>query len=230
MTHQDIRERLDDYVDGTLSEAEIIEIEAHLEACAECSRVVEETRSLLEQARSTLGSIEPCRDLWPGIATRISGSDVVSIRDGKSSRRITWARQPVLAAAAVIAVVVTTMVVIRTQWEQQLIREENAVVIGILAEFDQVDAESEAAGKTLFAGFQGESGKWAGKILGAMGKNIQVVDGAIGDLRSALQRDPMDTGLVHKLRREYQRKSALIRQTAHLLDQVATVGQIDSLT
>ncbi len=53
-----------------------------------------------------------------------------------------------------------------------------------------------------------------------MGKNIQVVDGAIGDLRSALQRDPMDTGLVHKLRREYQRKSALIRQTAHLLDQV----------
>lgn len=230
MNHQDIRERLDDYVDGALPEAEFLEIEQHLERCAECRHIVEDIRSLLKEAQSLHAGIEPGRDLWPGIAIRISGKEVVSIKDKKSARHHIWARQPLLAAATIVVVAVTALMMIQLDWKRDLMQKENLLGSAVLVEFDQVDAQFEAARMSLFSHLRERSSHWAGKTLEAMNKNVQVVDRAIHELRTALQADPTDTRLVHMLRREYQRKTTLLRQTAELLGKLDSVGSADSLT
>jgi len=71
MTHQQIKERLDDYVDGILSPSETEEITRHLDQCPECSSEVAELRALLAEAARLPAEIAPERDLWPGIAKSI---------------------------------------------------------------------------------------------------------------------------------------------------------------
>lgn len=226
MNHQEIQSRLDDYIDGALPEAERLDIEQHLESCSECRQVVEETRALLTEARTFQHEVKPSRDLWPEIASRLSGREVLSIKNRKKTSPRFWAHQRLLAAAAVLVVAVITLSVVRQNWQQQLMEE---TPLNILAEFDQVDAESNAASVSLFGASQEKGTSWASRAVDAMGKNVQVVDGAIQDLRSALQSDPTDSRLAHRLRREYQRKTSLLRQTAQLIQKLNNVGSIDSL-
>jgi anti-sigma factor RsiW len=227
MNHQEIQNRLDDYVDGALPETERLDIEQHLVSCSECRQVVEETRALLAEARAFQHEVKPSRDLWPGIATRLSGREVLSIENQKQPSSRFWSHRRLLAAAAVLVVAVITLSVVRQNWQQGLMEETS---LNILAEFDQVEAESDAASVSLFGTSQDVGSSWAGRAVDAMGKNVQVVDGAIQDLRSALQSDPTDSRLAHRLRREYQRKTALLRQTAQLIRKLDSVGSIDSLT
>jgi len=72
MKHDDIRYRLDDFVDGLLPPTEHEAVAAHLAACAECAAVVAATRSLLDAASELPESVEPPRDLWAGIAEGIA--------------------------------------------------------------------------------------------------------------------------------------------------------------
>jgi anti-sigma-K factor RskA len=227
MNHQEIQNRLDDYVDGALPEAERLDIEQHLESCSQCRQVVEETRFLLAEARALQQEVKPNRDLWPGIATKLSGREVLSIENRNRTLSRFWAHQRLLAAAAVLVVAVITLSVVRQNWQQELTEE---TTFNVLTEFDQVDAESNAASVSLFGTSQDAGTSWASRAVDAMGKNVQVVDGAIQDLRSALQSDPTDSRLAHRLRREYQRKTSLLRQTAQLIEKLNNVGSIDSLT
>jgi predicted anti-sigma-YlaC factor YlaD len=227
MNHEDIKDRLNDYVDGALSEAERLDIEEHLVSCSECRQIVDETRALLREARSLRTGISPSRDLWPGIATRITGKRVVLMQDRQRVRHRFWVHQSLLAAAAVLVVAVITLSVVRYHWEGGLMEETR---LNVLNEFDQVDTATNAASTRLFGSAQTETSSWAGRAIDAMSKNVKVVDRAIEDLRSALRSDPTDSRLAHQLRREYQRKTALLRQTAELIQKLNSIGSVDSLT
>lgn len=64
-------ERLNGLVDGTLDAAAGDEAERHLAVCDACRAEVAQLRALLAGARALPRSIEPSRDLWPGIAPRL---------------------------------------------------------------------------------------------------------------------------------------------------------------
>ena len=78
-------EILNDYTDGLLPQAERQRVEQHLGNCTDCTRSVEELRTLLEGA-GALPDIQPSRDLLPGI------------RDGVSTAGQGWKRWIALAA------------------------------------------------------------------------------------------------------------------------------------
>jgi len=72
MSCQKRQEQLDDLLTGRLAAAERLEIERHLLACTECRSYAAWSRELVGLAAELPDTIEPSRDLWPDILSRIS--------------------------------------------------------------------------------------------------------------------------------------------------------------
>ena len=95
MTCEQFEARLPDYLEGDLSGDERDAFERHTESCAHCLPILNDLKSIVAGANA-LGPIEPSRDLWSGIESRIT-AQVVPIG---SRRAIPLARG--LAAAVVL--------------------------------------------------------------------------------------------------------------------------------
>src|SRR5205809_5149458 len=63
-------ERLSEYIDGTLPDAERAALEAHLAGCTACRTTLDELRRVVARARA-LDDRPPAADLWPAIAEQI---------------------------------------------------------------------------------------------------------------------------------------------------------------
>lgn len=96
-------ERLAAYMEGDLSPAEQAAAEEHLADCTPCAEVLAELRAIASQA-ATMPALEPSRDLWSGIESRIAtpvtqfGGSPAAV---KRAPRRQW--QFAIAAAALIA-------------------------------------------------------------------------------------------------------------------------------
>ena len=62
---------LDDFIDGELPEIEHRKIEQHIYECVRCDEEAEFLRTLSHDAASLPKSIQPDKDLWPGIEAEI---------------------------------------------------------------------------------------------------------------------------------------------------------------
>ena len=69
--------KLDELIDGNLSEVDEAAARAHLDSCESCRAEVDLGIGILESARSLPRSIEPDRDLWPEIVDAIREPNVV---------------------------------------------------------------------------------------------------------------------------------------------------------
>jgi anti-sigma factor RsiW len=88
-------DRLSEYLDGDLAEAETAALEAHLDACTACKETLAGLRRVVVRARS-LEDRPPSRDLWSGVAARIGA--------GPSRRRLSFSVPQLLAAGIALAV------------------------------------------------------------------------------------------------------------------------------
>jgi hypothetical protein len=75
MTCGQFEARLPDYMEGDLSGDQREAFERHAEVCAPCRPILDDLKSIVASA-SALGAIEPTRDLWSGIESRISAQVV----------------------------------------------------------------------------------------------------------------------------------------------------------
>ena len=64
------RERLSEYLDGSLGAEEEVLIERHLDRCEDCTRTLLQLEAVVDRA-ARIGPREPVEDLWSGIAARI---------------------------------------------------------------------------------------------------------------------------------------------------------------
>src|SRR5688572_6920502 len=69
-THDELTDRLSDYIDDELSPADRARVDEHLAGCAGCRAVLEDLRTVIGVANRLPGRL-PDRELWPGVATRI---------------------------------------------------------------------------------------------------------------------------------------------------------------
>ena len=100
-------DRLSEYLDGELAADEARELEAHLEACAECRETVADLRRIVGGA-AALRDREPATELWAEIEQRIRREPpdvrVVSLFDAKRERRrVSFSVPQLLAAGLVLA-------------------------------------------------------------------------------------------------------------------------------
>ena len=94
-------DRLSEYLDEELSDAERQALEAHLRNCAECAATLAELRRVVGRARA-LDDKPPHADLWPAIAREIGVETV----QRHPSRRFAISLPQLLAAS--IAVIIAS--------------------------------------------------------------------------------------------------------------------------
>jgi negative regulator of sigma E activity len=207
MTCPEIQDRLDDYVDGTLSERDFQEVELHLHGCAECRKHEAALRSLLARAEALPEEIAPPRDLWPGIAARLGEKPSVARFPSLVRRPVAWGS---LAAAAVVVLAVAALLRPSGGPQPGTLATGTPVALkpGTLdpAEQDYMRATSE-----LMAALSQKREGLAPETQKAVAENLRVIDGALRDLRVALQKDPGNQKLNKMLVATHQKKVDMLR-------------------
>ena len=188
--HQDAQ--LNEYVDGTLAARDRASVEAHLAECAACRDAVAELRHLVAEARGLSPSIEPSRDLWAAIETRIAQRATWNVQ------RVWW--RGALAAAAVLVIVLG---IYRLLPSSTALYRPGQGWAAVQAEFDRA---SDDLSRILAA----ERGRLQPETVALLERNLAIIDAAIAESRDALARDPANA----ELRRFF---AAAARQKVELL-------------
>ncbi len=100
MTCADCDELFADYFEGTLADDVRHPFDSHISSCARCQRLIRDVEGIRVEARN-LPDLEPARNLWSGIETRIQPR-VVSI-ESPPARQHSMKWQLAAAAALVVA-------------------------------------------------------------------------------------------------------------------------------
>lgn len=223
MTCEQARERLDDYVDGTLGEAELHEVELHLAWCASCAGEERALHAFLGRVAALPPELKPERDLWPGIASRIASprpTTVPRLPVVRSFPRAWWTPAAGLAAAA--AVVVALGATLTRVWPPP--GSGRTAGTGAVQEAawttdpTLLEAEREYARATaqLLAALDARKASLPPETVSSVQKDMTTIDAALRQVRSALRQDPGNMQLSHMLAAMHQKKVDVLQRIVKL--------------
>jgi anti-sigma factor RsiW len=220
MTCHEIDDRLDEWVDDTLPEAERQEVEAHLATCTDCRQQERDLRELLTHATALPRSVSPPRDLWPGIA------ETIERRRARSWSRLgSW--PPALAVAAAVVVALGAVlfgrpaptpphtVVIPSPAISAGPRLQSAAVEmdpGLVA----MESEYQAAANALMEALLERKDDVEPETLARVQRNLAVIDEALAEVHRALEQDPNRPELERMLASTHRKRVDVLRKMVKL--------------
>jgi anti-sigma factor RsiW len=215
ITCDEVRELLDDYVDGAVGPETAALLEAHLTVCRSCSHDLELTRKVLEQARALPRGVSPVRDLWPEIAARIERSRVVALRRPP----LRWVMLVGLAAAIVLGATAVLLsgpagrrpAAAERPGGESAIRPAAATSQNFASEHDL-----ERAARNLREVLQQRRDRLTPQTAKIIDENLDIIDQAIARMKRALDHEPGNRDLVTLLAETYQRKIDLLKTATEL--------------
>jgi hypothetical protein len=219
-THDEILERLGDWMDGELEPAETTLLERHLAGCGACRAAAVELRELLEQAAALPREIAPGRDLWGAIEERIRDRPVIPIRIARPPVRRGWTRE-ILAAAAAALVVVSSATTAYLMQRSPGAPLASPVPVGggtqegtAFVAFGPAEAEYLRVAGELEAVLEAGHGVLAPETVEVVEASLAIIDEAIREVRAALEADPNNRDLVMLLSGAYGRRVELLQTAA----------------
>ncbi len=209
MSCEEAIDRLEEYVDGTLPERDLHEVELHLHDCAGCREEERLLRSLLTQAAALPRGIEPPRDLWPAIADRIAAG-------AARPRAASWWAPMALAVAAVLV-----MALAATLLHRQGPPRSPAALVPVLETVStrpigDAEADYERATAALRAALDERRGSLSPETLAAVERNLAVIDQAMAEVREALRKDPGSPQLTRMLAATHRKKVDVLQRVVKL--------------
>ena len=209
MTCHDAQDRLDDYVDGSLSEADFQQMELHLAGCAACREEEGALRALLAEAAALPPILEPVRDLWPEIAARIAAP----------RPRLLLRPWPMLAVAAALLLGLAA-VLLRPSMpsEPRSAGGVSTLVPAAASSDDLLPAEIGYARATteLLSVLHGRRERLSPDTLKVVDENLEIIDQALDQVREALRKDPGNHQLSRMLAATHQRKVDVLRNVVNV--------------
>ena len=197
MTCDDVDRQLDAWLDGTLAAEGIAAIEAHLGSCATCRATADAMRGLLLDSRALPRSIMPARDLWAGIAPRLTPP--------APARASKWRAPPSpigFAAAVLLLALGTALGMMLSRGGR---RPADSAFLADRARYT-------AAAATLAEQLAADPGVLAVTTRGVIAQDLTILDAAIREAETALAADPGNAALERMLlTREQQRIELLER-------------------
>jgi hypothetical protein len=241
MKHEDVRNLLNDWIDGELGPDRDREIRAHLAACSACSAEAAELREIIERAERLPAEIEPERDLWPGIEEKLeshgafeSGRDETSqygtyrpadrspgellrsiLNPFRQRRRFAL---PALGFTAALAILVFIMV--RSPYSPGPSRSTETSVASKPSRSEQatldvlrgLEAECiQAEQEFALASSRSPAGS-SSRVLQSMTRDMLTIDRAIVEISDAWAGNPEDGSLTEQLISAYQKRIRLQEQ------------------
>ncbi|MDZ7780185.1 MAG: zf-HC2 domain-containing protein [Gemmatimonadota bacterium] len=234
--HEWVLERLSEHLDGTLPTSERDVVESHLVECARCMEACADLARIAHEARS-LGPVEPPRDLWPeivsrledGIEGRVRASEPAvhaTARPSAARRRIRWMGSvPRLAAAAVALV---TLSASAAWWARGSLGAPSAAdgpsvpagAVSVASVPVDVPLTEELVRElsVLEAALDEGRERLDPNTVDVLERNLLVIERAIEDSYRALALDPENEFLRGHLERTYERKLEYLREVSRIVD------------
>jgi anti-sigma factor RsiW len=201
-------DRLQEYVDGRLGDADREQVERHLAACEECAGAERELRDLLAQVAALPRDIAPSRDLRPPIHTAIARRARRPADFG--SRTLRSARGTLMAAAIALVVFSSGLTALLMRGRGGTIGEVQPASAG--AEFRVIEANYIAATNELEVALEELRAVLPPEAVRIIEENLAIIDGALAEASTALAADPHNPALSEMLVAAYQKKLDLLRR------------------
>ena len=220
--------RLSEYLDGELTDGERIALEAHLQACGECSGVLADLRQVVTRAQM-LENKAPHHDLWPGIAQRIGATAgetrTVDLGSRRGARRWSFSLPQLAAAGIALMTLSGGAVWLLRSPEQQNLAPPSAIVpsgnprainaaVNPRGNATQSYAAAVADLERVLASGRGQLDTTTIRVIE---QNLAAIDRAIAQAQRALDADPANLYLNTHLAETMRRKLDLLRQAAALV-------------
>ena len=165
---------------------------------------------LLARARALSTEVAPPRDLWPGIEKGIRSS-------GRSSA---WLRG--LAAAACLVLALAGVVLTRGEGPA-LPREAALPGAGVArpasleqAAIQKLEGDYEAAASALLVELRARQSDLPPETVAQVEESLRTIDGALAQIRAALQQDPSQPGLHLMLAATHRKKVDVLRRVMEI--------------
>ena len=207
-------DRLSEYLDGELDDAERVALEAHLATCADCTAVLADLRRVVARAQA-LDDRPPARDLWSGVAEQI-GVSTDDLARRRARRRVSFT-VPQLIAASVALVAVSAGIarlVVRQPANQGAVVTNPAplpiVPVGIRKADAVADQDVQELRLALADGQR--NGRLSPMTVRRIERSLAVIDSALAEGKRALAADPNSAYLNQHLADTMRRKMELLRE------------------
>ncbi|HEV8600722.1 MAG TPA: zf-HC2 domain-containing protein [Gemmatimonadales bacterium] len=203
MSCAELRAQADAYARATLSAAEATAFEAHLTTCASCTAFLEAAEAPPERTAALPKSVDPGRDLWPGIRERLGKSGV-----GRGRIAV---RGWLLAAAAVLLIAVSSGVTVLL-----LRRFSGTAAIQQAITLSPLEAQYASAAAELGVALARARGQLAPETIAIIERNLAVIDSALAESRRALAGDPHNAMLEQLVIAAWRQKMDFLRRATAL--------------
>lgn len=211
--HERLQELLSEHADSELTGAARDEVLAHLEICDDCRLLLEDFRALRREARA-LPSPEPPEKVWQAVSRAISGS---------RRARVTRALVPYFALAAAILLGVGLWLGLQAgaPAPSPATADDQAALV------DMVTEELRAADDHYTKAIDGleqiiaqNDGVLPAELQATLNENLDLIEQAIQDSRSAIRSEPTSTVAQESLLSALRRKVSLLQNTILLINEI----------
>ena len=224
-------ETLSAYLDDELDAAARAAVEQHLAACDDCRAAIDDLRHLRTRARIWSGEdLAPASDLWAGVAERLEARPT-------GARVLPWYRRrwsvgiAELAVAASLVAAVTAGVMWRRAPATAPVVDTGPTPVlaqseplgtpdGAITTVSFADAQFDAAVADLERVLRDQRDQLNPRTVLVLERNLQIIDDAIREARTALENDPANALLNAHLASARQRKLNLLRRAALITEGV----------
>ncbi len=210
----EIRERLHDWVDDALGQGERNRIGSHLEGCASCREELTALENLKARVALLPEEIRPVSDLWPAIEPRLEQPWWRGLLPRGLFARELRLSPPILAAAALL-VLSFGLWLWRTPPTPATRASEpvTATTTSFEAQADLARSEDGMlrARRDLIEAVQRQRDHLSPETVAILEENMRIIDQAIGQIRLALEEDPLNQQLRLRLAAHYQQEAELLK-------------------
>jgi putative zinc finger protein len=240
----DFAESIGALADGTLDPAARPRVEAHVEACAECRQLLDDLRALGREASALPPEPLPA-SLWPRVAARLRDQGVHG--GPAESRRARAAFWQWAAVAALLIVAVGAGVLVTWSRRPPTPVSNTAAsephtdsglgpastgnspppgsVQGIEMELRMAEEHYERAISGLEQVARADENALDPQVAATVKRNLEVIDGAIAESRTALKTEPQNQPARESLFDALRRKIVLLQDTIALMNEMRKGNQ-----
>jgi anti-sigma factor RsiW len=218
MNCTEVSDRCDRYLDGRLDAREAEAVRVHIADCRSCADELGFLCGLRAQAESLPRTLDPPRDLWPGIAERIADATVVR---GRFIRRVLL----VAAAATLVAGSVVTSYLMGRQAAVTAAVQVPTPDVGlsdlVLVSLAGLGVDNYGAGRAeLLDALAARQHELSPETMEVVRENLQVIDQAMNSIATALGEDPGNQLLMRQLADTYRRQVGLLQRAVRLPSEI----------
>ena len=224
MSCRGYEDQIGDYVDGAMTEAERASFESHLATCASCQAVVADF-TVIRAAGLSLEPQLPSPQVWQRIAAAIEAEPKPAL--GFNGAPWWRAFAPAASIAVLVAALSWTAAQLAPVPGQRLapVPAAEAEPTSILAEYQLAERDLTSTIEGLERIANTDRAALDMETADVVKANLTVLDGAIGESREALKKEPENDVAQQSLFEALRNKVALLQDTIALINEMRKGNQ-----